>query len=153
MISEQGVIKEIRHKKAFIRIQSNSACDHCESRGACHLISDKEMMIEVPNDLDAQVGDLVDVSLPTQSFIKISLLVYLLPVVSLIIGAYTGEILAPSFHVQPTIASIIGGGFAVGITIYVLKKIDRVVKMKDTYQPRMTRIIRDAGFPRSNSNR
>jgi positive regulator of sigma E activity len=37
MVREEGIIEKISQGKAVIRIQRNSACAHCESRGACQV--------------------------------------------------------------------------------------------------------------------
>ena len=139
MPTEEGVVKEIKRKKAMVLVTKTSACDHCGSRGSCHNMSDSEMFVELANDL--KVGDLVRLQVPSGSLLKLSLLVYFLPVVLLIIGAYVGGAWAESFDLQPTLASIIGAGLAMGVAFYVLRWFDRGEQAKGDYQPRMTRIL------------
>ena len=87
MSNEEGIVEKTYRDKATVRIQRSSACAHCQSRGACQTLSDKEMLIDVTNDLDAKDGDRVEISIPTRSLLKLSLLVYFLPIVALVIGA------------------------------------------------------------------
>jgi sigma-E factor negative regulatory protein RseC len=141
MITEKGVIQKILHQKALVRIQKNSACTSCESRGACRALSDKEMLIEVPNDLQAQVGDHVEIYVHEGSLLKLSLLVYLLPVGALILGASIGGIWAQSFRAGATLAPMLCGFFAMGATFYALKRLDRAAQAKGKYQPRMKKIL------------
>jgi sigma-E factor negative regulatory protein RseC len=141
MNTEKGVIQEILHQNALVRIEKNSACSSCESRGACRALSDKEMLIEVPNDLQAQVGDHVEISVPEGSLLKLSLLVYLLPVGALILGASIGGVWAQSFHAGAALIPILCGFFAMAVTFYVLKRLDRDAQAKGKYQPRMKRIL------------
>jgi sigma-E factor negative regulatory protein RseC len=141
MPTEEGIVKEIKRKKAMVLVTKTSACDHCGSRGSCHIMSDREMFVEVANDLNAKVGDLVRLQVPSGSLLKLSLLVYFLPVVLLIIGAYVGGAWAESLDLQPTLASIIGAGLAMGVAFYVLRWFDRGEQAKGDYQPRMTRIL------------
>jgi sigma-E factor negative regulatory protein RseC len=141
MLTEEGVIEKIFHQKALIRIQKSSTCAHCDSRGACQGISDKEMLIEIANDLRAQVGDHVELSVPEGSLVKLSLLVFFLPVVALVVGAYAGGSLADFFNIESTLSSVLGGALAMGITFIALRRLERSVKDKAEYHPRMTRIL------------
>ena len=97
--------------------------------------------MEVRNDLAAGVGDSVQLSVPVGSLVKLSLLVYFFPIVALMLGAITAGAWAESFHLDPTLASILGGGGAMGVTFGVLKRLDKRSAAKDAYQPRMTRIL------------
>ena len=72
---------------------------------------------------------------------KLSLLVYFFPVVALLVGAIAAGAWAESFHRDSTLASILGGGIAMGATFFVLKWLDKRSRTKDEYQPRMTRIL------------
>jgi sigma-E factor negative regulatory protein RseC len=141
MVTEEGIVEKILNHKAVVRVEKSSACDHCESRGACHVTAGRTMLIEVPNDLQAKAHDRVQISVPTSSLFKLSLLVYFLPILGLIIGAYAGGVGAESIHVQPTLGSIVCGGLAMGITFFVLRRLDRSARAHGTYQPRMTRIL------------
>jgi sigma-E factor negative regulatory protein RseC len=145
---EEGVIEKASKRKALVRIQPSSACASCESRGTCDITSDKKrMMIEVANDLQAKIGDRVQISMPEGSLLKLSFLVYFLPIVALIFGAVLGARVGPVFNLESTSTSIIGGGLAVGLVLFALKWFDRRSDAKDRYYPRMTRIIVSAKPP------
>lgn len=141
MPREEGIVKEATGRKALVRVMKTSACDHCGSRSSCHILSDREMIVEVPNDLHAKEGDHVELRVPPGSLLKLSLLVYFLPVVLLIVGAYAGGAWARSFGLQPTAASIIGAGLAMGIAFYILRWFDRGERERGDYRPRMTRVL------------
>ena len=141
MVSEKGVVQEILNQKAMVRIQRSASCATCDSRGTCGVMSGKEMVIEVANDLQAKVGDQVEISMPTGTVLKLSLLIYFVPIVALLIGAIAGRAWSRYLHVQSTVASIIGGGLAVGLAFYVLKRLNRAAMIKAKYQPSMTRIL------------
>ena len=141
MVTEEGVIEKIFRQKALIRIQKSSACAHCDSRGACQVISDKEMLIEIANDLQAKVGDHVELSLQASSLVKLSLLVFFIPIVAFVVGAYAGGSLADFFDIESTLSSVLGGALAMGITFFALRRLERAAKDKGEYHPRMTRIL------------
>lgn len=153
MVTEEGVIEELVGRTAAVRIQRSSACSQCESRGACHAISDKEMIVNVLNELNAKVGDHVEVSLPGGSLVKLSLLVYLIPIVALIVGAYAGGRWSHAFGLDSTLASILGGVLGMGAAFYALKGVDRSVQQRHHYHPRMTRILVSVDLPPHGDNR
>ena len=147
MITEEGVVEKISHSKAVVRVQRSSACARCGSRSACQVTEGRAMLIEVTNDLQARVHDHVEISVPGGSLLKLSLLVYFLPVLALIAGAGAGAAWAQSFNAQPTLASIVCGGLAMGIAFCVLKWVDRRTQAKRDFQPRITRILFSAKGP------
>lgn len=153
MVNEQGIVDKIVAQNAVIKIQRSSACAKCESKGACHTLSDKEILIEVANDLQAKAGDIVEISVPTSSLLKLSLLVYLLPIVALIAGSYAGGAFAQYRHIHTALGSIFGGIIAMGITFYLLKLFDRAAVSKSEYRPKMTRILSNYPYPQSGDSK
>ena len=141
MVTEQGVIENVSGKKTLVRIKKSSACATCESRGDCAVDSGKSMVVEVANDLGGGEGDHVELSVPSGAFLKLSLLVYILPVLALMAGAFAGGAFAGVLHVPLSLASVIGGFLVMGITFYALKRFDRSLRARSEFRPRMTRIL------------
>ncbi len=153
MEREKGIVQQAGNLTATIRIQQSSHCATCASRDNCQTLSDKDMLIEVPNDLNAGEGDQVEIAVPTRSLLKLSLLVYLLPIILLIIGAYIGGEWAVASRRDPTLPSVIGGMGAMVLSFLVLKGFDRKLRGKREYSPRMLRILSSAGSPRHGGNK
>jgi len=149
MLRERGVVEKSSPQKAVVRIEQSSACATCQSRGACQVQNDKIFLVEVVNDLGAKVGDVVEISMPSGSVIKASLAVYALPVLGLILGALSGGALAGALRVQPTAASLVGGGAGLAVSIGILKWLDRSVRSRPDYSPRMTKVFTTPGSPLS----
>ncbi len=142
MITEQGVIGKISGRKATVQIQKSSACSSCESRDSCDVHGGKPMEIEVDNLLKAAEGDQVEVSVPSGTFLLVSLYVYFIPVVALIGGAYVGgTLLAPHLGLSETPCSIVLGFLAMGVTFIFLRRFDKTPGANREYRPRMTRIV------------
>jgi sigma-E factor negative regulatory protein RseC len=153
LTTEEGMIQRVSFNKAFVRIQRSSCCAGCSSRGACQVLSDKEMIVEVQNDLEASVGDTVELSVPTRSLLKLSLLVYFVPIVALLIGAYAGGRWAEALGMQSPLAAILGGALAMAVSFYLLKSLDRAAHAGGKYLPRMTRVLVSADSPPSDGNK
>ena len=142
MITERGVIDKISGRKATVQIQKSSACSSCESRDSCDVHGGNPMEIEVDNHLKAGEGDRVEVSVPSGTFLALSLYVYFIPVVALIAGAYVGgTFLAPGLGLSATPCSIVFGFLAMGITFLLLRLYDKTPGANRKYRPRMTRIV------------
>jgi len=141
MIKEKGIVETVAGDKAVVRIPQGSSCATCESRAACSIDNDKEILVEVKNELHAKAGDHVEISMPAPSLFKMGMLVYLFPVLALIFGAGAGDLCAGYLEMDANLASIIGGIVALGISFGVLRRIERSVRNKPDYNPRMTRIL------------
>jgi len=141
MATEEGVVLEASKRKALVRIQESSACASCGSRDSCNISSDNNTTIEVTNDLQAKIGDRIQISLPESSLLKLSLLVYLLPVAALVAGACVGAELAWLLNMDSTLASIISGCSAMAIVFCVLRWLEGIPDFRNKYYPRMTRIL------------
>lgn len=147
MVRELGVVERVKGGKALLRIERTSACATCESRGSCEMGPDKKMMVEVTNSLGASEGDRVEVSVPSGSIIKLSLLVYLFPILALIAGAYAGGEWAQRLSLNATTASIFGGGMMAAIAFVVLRHLDRRLRIRGRSIPQMTRILAHSNTP------
>ena len=141
MLTEEGVVETIDGAKARVRVEKSSACAHCGSRDSCDVSAGRAMVIDAANDVDARVGDRVRVSVPEGSFLKLTVMVYLLPVVALIAGAYAGGVVGGYFPADPAAASVMGGMGAVGITFLVLRRLNRSAERSGEYTPRITRVM------------
>jgi sigma-E factor negative regulatory protein RseC len=143
VIKEQGIIQEIKRHKATVRIQQTSACAQCQSRASCD-VSKRDMLIEVSNDLHAKEGDCVEISVPEGTVLKLSLLIYIMPIVALIFGAFLGAAIAPPLQVNATAASILGGGCSMGMVYVVLRQLNKKAESSNRYFPQMIRIVASA---------
>jgi sigma-E factor negative regulatory protein RseC len=154
MITEQGIVEEASGRKAMVRVEKSSACATCQSRESCQEVSGRDMVIEVVNELGAGRGDRVEISIPSGSFLILSLLVYLLPIAALIGGAVAGGGVAGVFQANPTTGAIVGGFLGIAITFCVLKRLDRSIRAQKKFRPRMTRLLlRSDAFCRNNEEK
>ena len=146
MEKERGIVEQADQQRATIRVQKSSQCATCGSRDTCHSFGENEMRIEVVNTPHAKTGDLVEIAIPTRTLLKLSLLVYLVPILLLIAGAFAGQQWARSSLIEPTLPSVIGGLGAMGLSFLLLKWLDRKMRGKESYSPRILRIVASADF-------
>jgi sigma-E factor negative regulatory protein RseC len=149
MIRERGVVEKIVNQRAVVKLQKGSGCDTCEARGSCHAEGDKNMVIEVGNELQAREGDIVEVSMPARSVAKMALVVYLGPVGALIAGAFAGDAVGRFFQMDSPLAPFIGGVVLLAASLIALKGFDRLARSRSEYHPHMTRILATGPEPAS----
>lgn len=153
MERERGIVDQADSQKAVIHIQQSSHCATCASREDCHAMNDKVMRIEVANKLNVKAGDHVEIAVPTRSLLKLSLIVYLVPILMLMVGAFVGQQWGKDSSSDATMASVIGGISAMAISFLGLKGLDRKMRGKVEYSPRITKILSSASPPEHGDNK
>jgi sigma-E factor negative regulatory protein RseC len=141
-IREEGIVESISQGKAVVRIQKGGQCASCSSREGCGVSGGGDMQIDVANELGAKVGDRVEISLPSRSLMKLAFLIYFLPVLALILGAYLGDLIGNQvLHTDSDIVPVVCGGMAMATAFLGLRLLDRRLHATSDYRPRMTRIL------------
>ena len=151
MIREQGVVEKIHRNTAVIKVEKSSSCKHCADKDSCS-VADRNMTIEVENKLNAKEGDRVEVSVPEGTFVKLSLMVYIFPVVALMIGAILGDFLSKPFNTDPSATAAITAALFLTASFLLLKVLEKKRGTREKYSPRMTRIVFSEKIPQSNND-
>ena len=128
-----GLVTAITDGTAQIHFLRGSACAHC---GACLTVGETEMEVSLPNTLGAKEGDRVVVDLSPKRVVQASLLAYAVPLVLLIAGVLIGSRYADW-------AGLVLGVGACGIGYLILRIVEKKSKKKNSFQPRMTRVLDD----------
>ena len=101
MIEEEATVVEVRGRRAWVETERKSACNHCSMSQGCGTASlDKWFgrrlsRIEAISEVGVSPGDRVVIGLRDRALVRGSLAVYLAPLLGLLLGALTGELLAP----------------------------------------------------------
>jgi sigma-E factor negative regulatory protein RseC len=93
MIEETARIVRVDHEFAFVETQQRAPCGSCQSTGSCSttvlagLFKRRPNELKVLNAIDAKPGEQVVIGIQEGALVKISLLVYLIPLVGILAGA------------------------------------------------------------------
>ncbi len=128
---------------ARVVAERNRACGTCSSIDYCGITrtaaSEKTKAI---NKANANPGDLVRISIGSAVLLRRMALLYLVPVVGLMAGAFLGSALAGFFNMSQTGSAVLLGmtGFAIGafFALYLSKRLSE----KRPLHPEITRILR-----------
>jgi len=147
MIQETGIIESIDGKYAFIRAERTGTCEHCSTKGVCHPAEQhgggKEyVLVQTINEIGAKEGDKVMFETPASTFLKISFLIYAIPVFALLIGSFVGRWWHGKFggNMSPDGASAIFAFIFLIASIIIVKIISNNTG-DDKYFPKVVEII------------
>lgn len=146
MIEENGTVVELKGKTiAVVMCRKSSLCDNCATNGSCMLGEDGHTrLIEVRNDLGAEVGDHVRIATTTKSFLQSSFLLYIAPLIALVIGALLGKATGEKVDLglDPNMLSAIFGVFFLCGSFAILR-VGTTALSQETYMPKIVAILQD----------
>lgn len=132
---EHGVVVWTKENTAGVRFKRNSMCGSCK---ACGIAPGADtVVVEAKNELGAEAGDTVSVSIDTGIAFKSSVIAYCVPLLALIIGVAAGYFIgeATGFLIQAEVcAAVFGLAFCVA-GFFLLRLIDKKAsaKLKNVY--------------------
>ena len=144
MATEEGIVTKVYSSTAWVKCTKSAACESCSAKGFCNTTggSDDDVEVEVINAVGAKVDDRVTISFETSSLLKVTFLVYMVPVLFLILGVIIGDKIAPIFNYDQTIFSVFVGFLFLFVAFFVVKAKGKDLSKKDAYKPKIIRILR-----------
>ena len=140
VLTRTGVVKAIQGRMALVITKMEPECESCKAKEACFSLGGGGANTEVRarNTVGAEVGDIVTISMRSSALVRVSFLVYMLPILALIGGIVLGYSLARLIPVDENILVGICGLFAFsGAFVWVKKKGDRL-SARQVYIPHIT---------------
>lgn len=142
VLREEGIVVRLDEENTvWVEAVRSSSCEGCGSREACHAKMGGTMEAHAQNDAGARVGDRVLMEIPHQSFITVSMLIYIFPVAAMIIGAFTGQYLAEAWALEAQAASALSGFGFFFVSVIVVVMVGRAAGKSKRYLPKVTRIL------------
>ncbi|MFA5903255.1 MAG: SoxR reducing system RseC family protein [Desulfobacula sp.] len=141
MITENGIVTDVDSSLAWIRTIRSGTCESCSSKDSCTTShsTKKEMVIAVKNTLNVKKGDQVVIGLETKPLLVVTFLLYVFPVILLILGALIGNSMAPSFHMNPSLASLVMGILFFCTAFFIIRKKSLSLSKNPSYKPFLVR--------------
>jgi len=135
-VIEQATVVELRGQRAKIALRSEDECEHCFAQHMCNLGHDGVRYLDIENTLGAQIGDAVEVYLPSQNVLLMAFLVYMVPLIMLLAGYLLGNGLSGSEHI----------GTATGVLALIgsflgLRFIDKRIAQQARWNPVIRRVL------------
>ena len=145
MSAETGVIERIENDWAWVKTRRKSACASCSQKDHCHSVDGADIMIvKAENPIKARQGDLVEVYLSTATKMKCLFIIYILPVLGLLTGAFSSVSLSSMIGLNPDIGMVLFAFLGLGIALAAVRIYNNRVARRSSLTPAVKRIIRRA---------
>jgi sigma-E factor negative regulatory protein RseC len=131
----QGIIVSINGNKAQVKVTSGYECTGCSNRSTCHTTVNTKREITVLNEFGAQITDKVLFEAEPGKVIFSATLIWILPIISMIVGYLVGEQFGSGF--LPVAAAFL----FLGLTFLLLKVLDNLISGGKTFYPRITAVV------------
>ncbi|MBE1276890.1 SoxR reducing system RseC family protein [Enterovibrio baiacu] len=117
-----------------VRCQQKTSCGSCASKSSCgtgvvsNALPGKVLDIRVPSPEPVPAGTLVEIGLEEQTVLKSAMLVYVLPLMFAIGGAFVGQFLSDLLESGEGIiilSSLLAGGLGIGLARRFSRKLEQ----------------------------
>ena len=113
----------------------HTACGNC---GACQLGDEqKDIMMVAKNNAGAKIGDLVEVTMATDSVLHAAFIMYIIPLAGLLIGLLLGQVLFKGSDVF----SALSGLFLMTVMFLIIKLNDKRFLKNEKYTPHILKVL------------
>jgi len=140
VLTRTGVVRAIQGRMALVVTRMEPECESCKAKEACSTFGGGGANAEITarNTAGAEVGDIVTISMAGSSLVKVSFLVYMLPILALIAGIVLGHWLSMVIPVNENILVGVLGLFGFSGTFVWLKKKGDSLSNRPGFVPEIT---------------
>ncbi|AKA70098.1 SoxR reducing system RseC family protein [Clostridium scatologenes] len=132
----EGIVIQIEGNMAKIKANRHGDCSNC---GACP--GDKAMVVDAINTIGAKPGQHVSFEIKEVNMLKAAFVVYILPLISIFIGAVIGGFVAKKIAQDTIVCQVIGGIITFILSIIYIKFFDKAANKDEKMKPIITRIL------------
>jgi len=123
-LTKTGVVRAVHGRIALVVTKLEPECESCKAKHTCSSFGGggANMEVRARNTAGAQVGDVVTISMGSAPFLKLTFLIYMVPILALVGCALCGYGLATLFTANKDI--LVGTLGAIGLfgSFFWLKK-------------------------------
>jgi sigma-E factor negative regulatory protein RseC len=143
MSQEIGIVDTIEDEWAWVKTQRKSACAHCGHKDHCHTIEGGDrMLVKARNLADARKGDEVELYLNTNTQLKCVFMVYMVPVIGLLIGAFSGNSLSALMGLSPNMGIFLFSALGLAVAFMLTRLFANRMETKNALTLLVTRVVR-----------
>lgn len=135
---ESGIVKKIEKNIAWVNIMKGEQCAGCT---ACKTFGEGKFELVALNEPGAKPGDKVEIEINPQQVVKYSTILFLLPVLSLIIGYFLGSSYLTQVGLSMETAGIIGSLGLMIISFLAIFGYDRMISRSQQINAQINRIL------------
>ena len=121
-MAQKGTVESIKDQNVYVKVIREEACAHCKMC-TTGLNEGKECVIEAVNNCEAKVGDIVEIDVQNNYFLRATAIMYGIPLIALMLGIGISLGILQSNQVKGAelISAFIGLAFT-GIAYLIINK-------------------------------
>lgn len=140
-MEQVGFVRRLKDDKMELEVRRGSAwgggCNDCG--GSC---DEDPHIVVISNKLNAKVGDFVELQAEVGNILKYTFIIYMIPFIFLVGGIFIGNYLFRNSNTESReMLSFVSGLVSVGVSLIILKLMDKRVAKKDDGAIKATRIL------------
>lgn len=140
-MAETGIVIKQKENYVTVKLERREACAKC--RACTAGFETKDMIIEAENICHAQEGDQVEISLEQSNFLKAVLIMYTIPLISLLSGLGVGYLISYELGLKSTELIAVICGFALLAVSYIIIKNNEDKWRDKKFRPVAINIVRE----------
>ncbi|MCA0386669.1 MAG: SoxR reducing system RseC family protein [Firmicutes bacterium] len=130
-----GIVVSQMGDYSKVKLVRHTACGNC---GACQLGDEqKDIMLIAKNVAKAKAGDLVEVTMATNSVLSAAFIMYMIPLAGLFIGLLLGNALFPGKDVYTALLGVV----FMGMMFVIIKLNDKRFLKNEKYTAQILRVL------------
>jgi sigma-E factor negative regulatory protein RseC len=149
-MSPIGTVLETDGNRAEVSTSREDPCGGCSERSACGMglfAKPREVLLTAENRVNARPGDTVELALSAPTALRLSLLVWILPLAGLIAGAVLGVALHERLRIGEDPAALLGAAVGVVASALLLVRYDRRAARDRRLVPRIVKVVSRGAIP------
>jgi len=133
---QEGFILQLDGDLARLRVAPNANCDSCNSCNIAH------MELLAYNPVNAAPGQKVRFTMIQDNMLRISFMIFILPLLSIFAGLYTGSIMAKLLSINENLLMTAGFFLFLTSAIFIIYSYDKRYKKNKSNFPQIIEVIK-----------
>jgi len=133
---QEGFILQLDGDLAKLRVAPNADCDNC---GSCNIV---HMELLAYNRVKATPGQKVKFTMIQDNMLRISFMIFVLPLLSIFAGLYAGSLAAMFFKLNETALMTAGFFLFLSAAIFIIYTYDKKYKQNKSNFPQIIEVIK-----------
>jgi sigma-E factor negative regulatory protein RseC len=148
-----GQVIAVHGDRAEVATNRQGICADCADKTSCSAGAANNPgvaeVVSVHNPLHARPGDTVEFDLPGHSELRVSLLVWVVPLIGIIVGALSGTKLPPLPFLDRDLTTLLGAALGAAVAFTLLIRVDKRARSDESLVPVILRVVPAASCPSS----
>ena len=143
--TETGEVVKVFNRTVEIRVIPTENCGACGVKDSCHTAPriSTERLVTALDPFGLKIGQRVKINLEPKNLLKASFIVFVLPLLGLLLGAFAGSFVTRTagYRDYLELGAVIGGFAGIGISVLGLRSYNKKLEKADKYYPAVIEIM------------